>query len=63
MNRAERRRKEKAAKKAAKVSPKTYQIILDRYSTNRYAWYFNDFGLRIADKHAGQKIIATFPGV
>ena len=60
MNRAARRRAEKAAKKQAKVTPEIRARIVEKHW--RDVWHFNDLELTVRDKRTDQ-VIASYPGV
>ena len=60
MNRAERRRAAKAAKKQAKTTGAERERILEKHWMRR--WHFSDTGLSVRDKFNGREI-AHYPGV
>ena len=60
MNRAARRRAERAAKKQAKITPAIRARIVEKHW--RDVWHFADAGLTVTDKLT-RRVIAFYPGV
>ena len=60
MNRAARRRAERAAGKQAKTTPATRARIVEKHW--RDVWHFADAGLTVCDRFS-RRTIAYYPGV